>query len=70
MPYTSDSKLGDILDQKPAALDVLAKHAGAGAAMIQGNIGMARGMSIAQIAGFARWNAEAIDALLADLNAL
>ena len=70
MPYDTGSKLGDILDQKPAALEILAKHAGAGAAMLQSNIGMARGMSIAQIAGFARWNAEAIDALLADLNTL
>lgn len=70
MSFTADSKLGDILDQKPAALAVLGKHAGAAGSMLQSQIGMARGMSIKQIAGFVNWPQEKIDALLADLNAL
>ncbi len=68
MAFTDGSTLGEILKEKPAAKEVLTKHAGQ--PIDESQLAMAMGMSIQQIAGFVGWQQDKIDAFLKDLNEL
>ena len=68
MAFDANSTIGDILKEKPNAIEVLAKHAGQ--PINQSQLSQAAGMSVQQVAGMAGWNQEKIDAVLKDLNEL
>ncbi len=69
MAITVDSRIEDILKEKPRAADLLGKYArdmGVTPQMIQ----LAMGMTIRQVAGYARLQQAKVDALMAELNSL
>lgn len=66
MAFTADSTLGEIIKEKPNAMDIIAKHAGQ--PVSESQLAMAMGMTIQQIAGFVGWNQEKIEAFLKDIN--
>ena len=65
MTYTVDSKVGDIF-KKPGIKAIIEKYVGA---VDAGQLQMVSGMTLQQIASFANWSKEKVDALLKDLNA-
>jgi len=66
MAFTVSSTIGEILKEKPDAVEIFAKHAGQPVDTSQ--LSMAMGMSVQQVAGFVGWNQEKIEALLKELN--
>jgi uncharacterized protein YidB (DUF937 family) len=67
MAFTSNSTLGEIINGKANAREIIAKHAGQ--PIDPSQLQMAMGMSIQQIANFVGWNQAKIEALLKELNA-
>ena len=67
MAFTANSTIAEIMKGKANAAEILSKHAGQSIDL--GQLQMAMGMSIQQVAGFVGWNQPKIEALLKDLNA-
>ena len=66
MAFTASTTLGEIM-KKAGAKALLEKHAGR--PIDAGQLQMAMGMSLQQVAGFVGLSKEKIEALLKDLNA-
>lgn len=67
MAFTANSTIGEILNSKPNAQEILSKHAGQ--PIDPNQLQMALGMTVQQVANFVGWNQAKIDAFLVDLNA-
>lgn len=67
MAFTANSTIAEVMKGKANASEILAKHAGQPIDL--GQLQMAMGMSIQQVAGFVGWNQAKIEAFLKDLNA-
>ena len=66
MAITASSTIAEVLEEKPNAKDVLAKHAGR--PVDESLLAMAMGMTVQQVASYIGWNQEKIDAFVKDLN--
>ena len=66
MALTANSTIGEVLKSRPDAKDIISKHAGQ--AVDESMLAMAMGMSLQQVAGFAGWGADKMEALLKELN--
>ncbi len=66
MAVTADSTITEILNSRPDARAILAKHAGM--PLDEAQLSMAMGMTLRQVAGFVGWGTDRIEALLKDLN--
>ena len=69
MAFSADSRIADIVREKPKAAELLGKYAtdmGVSPQMIQ----LALGMTLRQVAGWARLEQGKVDALVAELNKL
>ena len=67
MAFTPNSTIGEILNGKPNASEILAKYAGQ--PIDPNQLQMAMGMSVQQVANFVGWNQAKIEAFLKDINA-
>lgn len=66
MTLTANSTMEEIM-KHPDAMAIMEKHLGM--KVDPGQLAMAMGMSLSQVAGFVGWGQDKIDALLKDLNA-
>ena len=65
MALTANSTIAEIMKQ-PGAQALFEKHVGR--AVDPGQLQMAMGMTLQQVAGFIGWNKDKVEALLKDLN--
>jgi len=66
MAFTTSTTIGEILKEKPDAIEIFAKHAGQ--PVDRSQLSMAMGMSLQQVAGFIGWGPDKIEGLLKELN--
>lgn len=66
MPYSADSKVGEILQTHPAAKGVITKY-GVGIMLLQPQTSA---MSLSEVGRHLRWPQEKLDSLVAEVNAL
>jgi len=66
MALTANSTIAEIMKARPDAKAIVDKHAGR--PIDPGQLQMAMGMSLQQVASFVGWNAQKIEELLKDLN--
>ena len=66
MALTPDSTISEVLNSRPDAKEIIAKHAGM--PIDESQLAMAMGMSLRQVAGFVGWGSDKVDDLIAALN--